>query len=287
MGMDLLRATFDSVVVPTRIDTTEEAAALREIYSERILGCSLEKLNPSSLLCLEYNNDGDLFSNGQTGFFRHHHMLELIPTSLQEASKDKTRPIRVLAPPPSIGAETFQTAAHFIVAGLTKKRDVRIDTFDRSKLFTSLARLGAYPSEMTVKPHRKLGKLHKAIFAPPQIEGATAVNPEVKNRVRIMDARSFEDFKPDEQYDALIINNLFKYLNAAQRGKAIDVIGSVQADIVITTRDFLDPDNAMKGMGYIPFKEHSTWKNTSLAKLPERHDWYYIWARNKPSANYA
>jgi len=282
MSIAALKKTFDPAAIPTAINTVEDARIVRKIYHTLTKGFSLAK--NLTFACEEYNGD-ILAANGMTGPFRHRGVMNLLTRSLIQASIDNTQPIRIFAGPSSIALETNAFSAIAIATGLTKTRKVQIDTFDRSKVFTALARIGAYPVEFTHvnDPHE-----NELIFETTQESmGMIPVRKEVIANTNIMNARSFEDFVPEKHYDVMMLNNLYWYMDAEQQAQATNIIRNARPEIVIVSNDDKTPPDILEQPDYLPFKDHPVWGQTKLALIKPMHERYYIWARSKTGANYA
>lgn len=282
MKIDPLKNTFDPAAIPTDVSTEENARIVRKIYHTLTKGFTLKK--PLTFVCEEYNGP-ILVADGRTGPLRHRGVMNLLTRSLGEASVDNTRPIHMFAGPSSIALETMAFSAIAIAAGLTRTREVEIDTFDRSKIFTALARIGAYPEEFTHvhDPHE-----NALIFeTTQQAMGMIPVRNEVMTNTNIMDARSFEDFSPEKHYDVIMLNNLYCHLDERQQERATNVIRNAQADIVVISKDEDTQPDILKRPDYIPFKDHPIWGQTKLGQFKPIHEKYYIWARSEQSAHYA
>ncbi len=279
MGTFALKKTFGPAAIPRDVSTPENARIVREIFSLMTNRFTPFNLEGTSFVFKEHL--GADAANGTTGFFRHSAVMHPLINSLHVAARGRTAPIRILAAPSSVGCEAYTLSAVACASGISQMRDFRIDSFDRSETFTALARLGAYPRELSEHLFRKK---NGALFSSTENE-IVYVRNDVKSNVRFLDPQGIENFVPQERYNAIMLNNLFMYLNEEQQDKVIDFIKDSEADIVIMTSDDNAPVTIPRSLPYVPLKNHPDWQDSSLARADLMS--YYIWARSQPGANYA
>lgn len=126
------------------------------------------------------------------------------------------RPYRILMTPASVGIEAVGFAIALKDAGLYRRRDIVIESFDISAKATALARTGVYP--------RALFPADLSPFADwltEEDDGFVRVNDEVRRLVRILPPSDLLDFMAAEKYDMVVCLNLLMHLEEADRPAAV------------------------------------------------------------------
>jgi SAM-dependent methyltransferase len=126
------------------------------------------------------------------------------------------RPYRILMTPASVGIEAAGFAIALKDAGLYRRRDIVIESFDISAKATALARTGIYP--------RALFPADLSPFADCLAEegdGFVRVSDEVRRLVRILAPSDLLDFKAAASYDLVVCLNLLMHLGEADRPAAV------------------------------------------------------------------
>lgn len=242
---------------------------IRESF-ERITNDFATGFEPT-IFCRDY--DGDIRANGQTGFLRHLGIgLLTFDAFARYQRHDETKQVRILAAPSSIGAEAYGLAAVAMNVGLGGNAGFTIDAFDRSENFTRLASIGAYPSEMAEAVARPW---QDRIFASAAETGLSYVRADVKSHVRFLEPQSYEDFIPEADYDVVIANYLFQYLNERQAEDVLYAIQDTNARMIVTDRKVhIDIPSEMP---YVPITQHEGWKDSPLANSKTVLGYYNVW----------
>lgn len=220
-----------------------------------------------AIMCTDVSDDGQELI-GQTAFFRHYRVMHELLASIKKPER-----LRILAAPASIGCEAYSLARLSIDLGIG---DVRIDAFDISKTFTELARVGAYPRPMMLR----VGNDKDDVFArAPDDSLLVPVQDELKERVRFLEPCKFQDFAPREDYDVVLIGNLFQHLTGGTEVQAcLDVVKKTNASLVVMNKKGTPkPD----GVHFVDIRAvHPTWRLDKVFDSYQIHlSHYAIWAR--------
>ena len=150
---------------------------------------------------------------GSTGFFRDAEFQTKMISELLNRSGDS--PVRILVVPGSIGCEalTLSMIAHKI----DPNRDVQIDTFDVSDLYTDVAELAVYPEGFVKNVPDEYSEYFEESSAGPYV----GVSDAIRSRVNVLPAQSVFDFEPSEQYDLVVSMNFLMHLDVEGSKNAI------------------------------------------------------------------
>lgn len=241
-------------------------------------------------LCKDFAEDGTEL-NGQTALFRHTPPIRLIFKSLQQLNPNPLASRRILMPAASVGAEAQTAGAMAADVQLGGNAGFIIEAFDRSALFTALARVKAYPQRLVDHTRLILGdSWADLLFSKERPEsGLVPVLPAIARHVHFLEPQCLEFFTPQHRYDAVIVNNLFQHVGQDQIDASLNVIKKTGAEILLFTKKGIE--DLAPVAPYVDVLDHPGWHRTALgqelallrsANVKKGLAQYVIWA-HKPS----
>ena len=215
-------------LTPIKLKVTPEEEDFLSLFAEITNGYELKTFNLEDIFC-EGEILGEEPLNGQTGFFRHARVFNyLLDVLKKEFGENKN--IRILAAPSSIGCELYGLSALALSRGFNK---LSLHGFDCSETFTSIAKQGRYPR---VLADRLWDRDRRLLFDDYEKEdGVLKVKKQVFDQVTVLPVGAFQDFEMEENYDVVIMNNLFQYLDVDEVESLLNRISKSNPAIIIFT----------------------------------------------------
>lgn len=239
--------------VPDNLNTKDDQEKFLRAMAEITNNGCIKSFNLQDIFCTGEAISETENLNGQTAFFRHFLVIRYLVNLLKEEVNDN-QTIRVLSAPSSIGCEAYGLTGLALSYGFN---NIAVDGFDRSEMFTKVAKLGSYPSIFA----RRLENWCDIAFDgfDPNIP-IVPVKDEIKERVSFLPPSKFEDLKTDNPYDVVMANNLFQYLDEASLRKTADKIKNLSPSFVIHTKVGCDDFGALLGSSYGSLESHPYYK---------------------------
>ncbi len=166
-------------------------------------------------------SSGGLDVEGSTGFFRDEKIQESLIGEV--LSRTESSPVRILVVPGSIGCEALTLS--MIAHAIDPSRNVQIDTFDVSDLYTDVAKLAVYPEQFKDNVPERYQKYFNANLN----DGYIEIDEDVRSNVNILPAQSVFEFEPEEPYDLVVSMNFLMHLDAEQSVHALQKMSQLSS----------------------------------------------------------
>lgn len=235
---------------PAQIDVTPEEAKILRTFAHVTNGYRIKTFNLQDIFCEGEEIEGAQALNGQTSFFRHSFVTRYLLEILEREGK-KENPIKVLAAPSSIGCEANGLTALALSKGFN---NIAVHGFDRSQIFTDIARLGVYPNILARRLERSSHLLFEA--SDDAQRPIVPVKDEIRDRVTFLEPSRFQDFETDDQYDIVMVNNLFQYTTDDDTEAIIRRVKQLEPSFIIFTRQGAENLTESIREGYSSLEHH-------------------------------